>query len=280
MRLVVLGAGGLLGRHIVLEAARAGLDVAGFTRAQCDISDAAAVRAGVAGAQAVINCAAFTNVDGAEADEDGAYRANALGAEHAARAAAAAGARLVHVSTDFVFDGAQPQPYDEFATPNPQSIYARSKRAGEILAERALAELFLVRVQGLYGRGGANFSSKLRQLVLEQKPLKLDGERRVQPTWARAAALQILKLAATEAYGTYHVSCKGETTWAAFTARLAERLAQPARWTVVATNDLKAPAARPPNCLFQQRMLALRGLDIMPSWEAAQDSYLEEEQGS
>jgi dTDP-4-dehydrorhamnose reductase len=280
VRLVVLGAGGLLGRHIVLEAARVGLDVAGFTRAQCDITDSAVVHARVAGAEAVIHCAAFTNVDGAEADEDGAYRANALGAEYAARAAAATGARLVHVSTDFVFDGAQPLPYDEFATPNPQSVYARSKRAGEILAERALAELFLVRVQGLYGRGGANFSSKLRQLVLEQKPLKLDGERRVQPTWARAAALQILKLAAGDAYGTYHVSCKGETTWAGFTERLAARLAQPARWTVVGTAELKAPAARPPNCLFQQRMLALRGLDLMPTWEAAQDSYLEEEQAS
>jgi dTDP-4-dehydrorhamnose reductase len=280
MRLVVLGAGGLLGRHIVLEAARAGLDVAGFTRAQCDITDATVVRARVTGADVVINCAAFTNVDAAEADEDGAYRANALGAEHAARAAAAARARLVHVSTDFVFDGAQPMPYDEFATPNPQSTYARSKRAGELLVERALAELFLVRVQGLYGRGGANFSSKLRQLVIDQKQLRLDGDRRVQPTWARAAALQILRLAASDAFGTYHVSCKGETTWAGFTKRLAERLALPTRWTVVGTAELQAPAARPPNCLFQQRMLALRGLDIMPSWEAAQDSYLEEEQGS
>jgi dTDP-4-dehydrorhamnose reductase len=280
VRLVVLGAGGLLGRHIVLEAARAGLDVSGFTRAQCDIGDAGLVRARVTGADAVINCAAFTNVDGAEADEDGAYRANALGAEHVARAAAAARARLVHVSTDFVFDGLQSEPYDEFATPNPLSKYGRSKRAGEILAERALDELFVVRVQGLYGRGGANFSSKLRQLVIDQKALKLDGERRVQPTWARAAALQILRLAGSDAYGTYHVSCKGETTWAGFTQRLAERLALPQPWTVVGTDELKAPAGRPANCLFQQRMLALRGLDIMPSWEAAQDSYLDEEQGS
>ncbi len=141
------------------------------------------------------------------------------------------------------------------------------------------AELFLVRVQGLYGAGGANFSSKLRQLVLDGKPLKLDGERRVQPTWARAAARQIVALAATDAYGVYHVSCKGETTWAGFTARLAERLRQPPRWQVVRSDELAAPARRPPNCLFRHRMLALHGVDRMPSWEVAQDDYLAEEAG-
>ena len=275
MKTVVLGAGGLLGRHVVAELG--GAEVVALPRAACDIADAAAVRERIAGADLVINCAAFTNVDGAEKDEEGAWRGNALGAENVARAAAAQGARLVHVSTDFVFDGAQPEPYDEFARPNPQSIYARSKFAGEELARAATRELFVVRVQGLYGAGGANFSSKLRQLVLDKKPLKLDGERRVQPTWARAAARQILALAGTDAYGTYHVSCKGEATWAAFAARLAERLGVTPRWKVVRSDELGAPAKRPPNCLFRHRMLELRGLDRMPSWEQAQDDYLAEE---
>jgi len=278
MRIVVLGAGGLLGRHVFAEIQRAdGVEVVGLTRTQCDIGDAEIVRARTVGARVIVNCAAFTNVDGAERDEDGAYRANALGAENVARAAAAQRATLVHVSTDFVCDGAQSEPYDEFARPNPLSIYARSKWAGEELAQKRCAELFLVRVQGLYGAGGANFSSKLRQLVLDGKPLKLDGERRVQPTWARAAARQILALAATDAYGTYHVSCKGETTWAGFTARLAERLGQAPRWQVVRSAALGAPAQRPPNCLFRHRMLTLHGLDRMPTWEEAQDEYLAEE---
>jgi dTDP-4-dehydrorhamnose reductase len=275
MTVVVLGAGGLLGRTVVEELSSA--RVVALPRAACDVGDAADVLAKTADAQLVINCAAFTNVDGAESDAAGAWRANALGAENVARAAAAHGSKLVHVSTDFVFDGAQAQPYDEFARPNPQSIYARSKFAGEELARAAHRALFVVRVQGLYGAGGGNFSSKLRQLVRDGKPLKLDGERRVQPTWARAAARQIIALVATDAFGTYHVSCKGETTWAGFAERLARRLGVEPRWQVVRSDELAAPARRPPNCLFEHRMLALRGLDRLPTWEEAQDQYLAEE---
>ena len=278
MKVVVLGAGGLLGRHVVEELVDSrAAEVAGFSHAQCDIADSAAVHACAVGCDVLINCAAFTNVDGAETDEDGAYRANALGAENVARAAAVAGAKLVHISTDFVFDGAQLEPYDEFARPNPQSVYARSKWAGEELVQRRCAELFLLRVQGLYGNSGANFSSKLRRLVLDQKPLMLDGERLVQPTWARAAARQILALLTTDAYGIYHVSCKGETTWAGFATRLAARLGQPRRWKVVRSDELNVPARRPPNCRFRHRMLALHDIDRMPTWEAAQDEYLAEE---
>jgi dTDP-4-dehydrorhamnose reductase len=134
-----------------------------------------------------------------------------------------------------------------------------------------------VRVQGLYGAGGRNFSSRLRQLIRDGKPLKLDGERLVQPTWARAAARQIVRLAATDAYGTYHVSCKGAATWAEFARHIADRLQRPRAWEEVATATLAAPAARPPNCLFQHRMLALRGLDVLPDWRAALDEYLAEE---
>jgi dTDP-4-dehydrorhamnose reductase len=202
-----------------------------------------------------------------------------LGAENAARAAEQHGAALVHVSTDFVFDGHKPAPYDELDRPAPQSIYARSKWAGEelVLARRGCA--FLVRVQGLYGRGGRNFSSRLRELIAARAPLRLDCERRVQPTWARAAARQMVALAETDQYGIYHVSCKGAATWAEFARRVAERLGVAPYWQEVPTEALRAPAARPPNCLFHHRLLALRGLDRMPEWSVALDEYLREEEG-
>jgi dTDP-4-dehydrorhamnose reductase len=276
MSVVVLGSGGLLGRHVVEEL---GSGVRAFARAQCDITSEAEVRACVAGAELVINCAGFTNVDGAEHDPDGAHRVNVDGTRNVAAAVEAAGARLVHVSTDFVFDGAQAEPYDESARANPQSVYATSKWLGEEAARQTLDRLFVVRVQGLYGRGGANFSSKLLPLIRDGKALKLDGERRVQPTWARAAARQIVKLARSDAFGTYHVSCSGETTWAGFAARLAERIGAAPNWKVIKSDELAAPAKRPPNCLFEHRGLARLGFS-MPTWQQAQDEYLAEDRAT
>jgi dTDP-4-dehydrorhamnose reductase len=275
MKVAVLGAGGLLGRHVVEELA--GHEVLALDRRACDVVDLGAVCERTAGAQLIVNCAAFTHVDGAESNEEDAYRANALGAENAARAALRHGAKLLHVSTDFVFDGAQAAPYDEFDRPNPLSVYARSKWAGEELVLRSGARLFLSRVQGIYGAGGWSFSSRLRELIRAGKPLKLDRERRVQPTWARTAARQLVRIAATDAYGIYHVSCKGATTWAELAARMAARLGVPRCWEEVPTAALQSPAARPPNCLFRHRMLALRGVDVMPDWTVALDEYLAEE---
>jgi dTDP-4-dehydrorhamnose reductase len=275
VKVVVLGAGGLLGRHLVEELR--GHEVSGLAREACDVTDAAAVARALVGAEAVVNCAAFTDVDGAERAEEAAYRLNAYGAVVVARAARAAGAFLVHVSTDFVFDGTQAEPYDEFDAPRPLSIYARSKWAGEELVRAAGGAHALVRVQGLYGAGGRNFSSKLRALVLAQKRLKLDAERRVQPTWARSAARLIVPITTGKRSGIFHVSCAGETTWAGFANRLAARLSRPPNWDEVSTAALGSAAARPPNCLFKHRMLALEGLPPPERWEAAQDEYLAEE---
>lgn len=273
MSVVVLGAGGLLGRHVMAEL---GGTARGFARAQCDITRADDVRQAVGDAALVINCAGFTNVDGAETDQAGAHSINVDGTRNVALAAKAAGARLVHISTDFVFDGAQAEPYDESARPNPQSVYARTKWLGEEAAGETHAQLFLVRVQGLYGTSGGNFSSKLLPFIRDGKALKLDGERRVQPTWARAAARMIVQLSRGDAYGTYHVSCAGETTWAGFAARLAERIGAAPNWKVIRSDELAAPARRPPNCLFAHAGLARLGL-AMPAWQAAQDEYLAEE---
>jgi dTDP-4-dehydrorhamnose reductase len=272
--MVVLGAGGLLGRHVVAEL---GAGARAIDRATCDITNQAQVIDAARGARLIVNCAAFTDVDGAERDEARAHEINAVGAEIVARAAREHGAKLVHISTDFVFDGAQAEPYDEQATPRPLSAYARTKLAGEERVRAVGGALFLVRVQGLYGAGGRNFSSKLRDLLLLRKTLKLDCERRVQPTWARAAARQIAVLARSERFGIYHVSCRGETTWAGFTRVLAERLGLAPTWQEVPTAALAAPAARPPNCTFAHRRLAEEGFQPMPDWQSALDEYLKEQ---
>lgn len=274
MKIVVLGAGGLLGRAVVRELEGGADEIAALPRAACDIADRGAVAAALSGAALVINAAAYTDVDGAETDEDAAYRANALGPEVVAREAERRGIALVHVSTDFVFDGAQDRPYDELDTPAPIGVYGRSKWAGEELAKAACRRLFLVRVQALYGEGGRNFASKIPALLLQNKPFRVDREREAQPTRVRTAARKIVAIARGEAFGTYHVSSRGRTTWAGFASFVADALGVAPSFEAVPTRDLATKATRPPRALFSHRLLELRGLGAMPSWEEDARDYL------
>lgn len=273
MTVAVLGAAGILGRSVVKEL---GEKARPLTRFECDVSSAEQVKEAIEGATLVVNCAAWTDVNGAETNEDAAFRANAVGAENAAKAARARGIPLVHVSTGFVFDGTQERPYDKFDPPNPTSVYARSKWAGEVLATRAWDRVFVVRLQYLYGTGGRNFLSSLRRRMLAKEPLKLDASKRAQPTWSGAAARQILALAETDAYGVYHATCAGQTTWAEFGRAMATALGVVPYWDEVTADAVGHTASRPKNDLLSRRMLGLRGLDRMPDWSAALLEYLEE----
>lgn len=274
MRIVILGAGGLLGRHLAAEL-RGGTDeVVALPRAECDIAVYDAVLEATRGADRVVNAAAYTDVDGAEGDETAAYRANALGTENVARAAERHGIPLLHVSTDFVFDGEKKTPYDELDAPAPRGIYARSKWAGEELAKAACTRLFLVRVQALYGDGGRNFASRIRALLLENKRFTVDAEREAQPTWVRTAAQRLLTIVRSDAYGTYHVSTRGSTTWAGFAARIAATLGADPAFTPVPTAALATKARRPERSLFHHRMLELRGMGAMPAWEDDLAAYM------
>lgn len=271
--LVVLGAGGLLGRHILRHAPHA----VGLDRVRCDVTDRADVERALERASAVINCAAFTNVDRAETETAAAFAANARGAEHVGQLAMQLGIPALHVSTDFVFDGAKSTPYTEADAPNPLSAYGRSKHEGEVrfLVANPLGKV--VRVQGLYGVGGGNFASKLPDLLAAGKPLRLDDERKVQPTWAGSAALQLLALLEDERGGRggiFHVSCSGQATWAGFARRMIEKLGVAQTFTEVPSSALEAPAARPPNCLFAHDELHRAGLWQMPTWQDAQDAFL------
>jgi len=275
VKVIVLGARGLLGRHLVDELAPRHA-VRALGREECDITDRAAVDAALAGADAVVSCAAFTNVDAAEREPERAFAANVVGSEHVARAARAAGLRALLVSTDFVFDGKSDRPYPEEAVGRPLSVYGRTKWEGEERARAVGGELLVVRVQGLYGPGGTNFASRLPALLAAGRHLRLDGERRVQPTWVRAAARQVARLLEAAPPGTYHVACDGETTWAAFTRALAARLGLPLDAEEVSSAALNAAAARPPYCLLARARSIALGLDVMPTWEAGLDEAVAE----
>lgn len=273
-KVAVLGAGGLLGRHLVELLERSGRPVAAFDRKACDVSDRSHVERALAEAGAVINCAAFTNVDRAETETAAAFNANGVGAELVGAVASARKLRAIHISTDFVFDGKKATPYDERDQPAPLSAYGKSKLEGEQRFAAACPGGAIVRVQGLYGRGGGNFASKLPELLSANKALKLDNQRKVQPTWAGNAAAQLLAILDSDVRGIVHVSSSGAATWADFTRRLRDRMGLTLAFEEVPSDALSAPAARPPNCLFDHRVLRAKDLYAMPTWEDGQDQFL------
>ncbi|HET6146758.1 MAG TPA: dTDP-4-dehydrorhamnose reductase [Polyangia bacterium] len=281
MRAIVFGARGTLGQALVAALPRAGYQLAAaLDRASCDICDPGAVRAAFErfAPDVAFNAAAYTDVDGAEAEPDRAYAANAIAPETLARAADAAGAALVHYSTDFVYDGERERSYDEFDPPSPQGLYARSKVAGEVLAAAATQRLFVVRVGCLYGRGGRNFPSTILRRLKAGEVVRADRDRLGSPTWVAEVAQVSAALARTPWFGLYHCTSAGETSWAAFAHFLAGELGLPdSRIDALPTSALPMKAPRPRRAILDNRMLRLRGLDTMSSWQEAARGFMKSE---
>jgi dTDP-4-dehydrorhamnose reductase len=216
-RWLVTGAGGMLGCDMVDLLAARGEDFTPLARADLDITDPAAVARAVSAAKpdVVVNCAAWTAVDAAEAHQDEALAINSHGAAYLAAACADAGAVLVHPSTDYVFDGAATAPYDERAIPAPRTAYGRTKLAGELAVRAALPEsCYLLRTAWLYGAHGRNFVHTMLRLARAGTSPAVVDDQRGQPTWTRDVAAAIHRLITADApAGVYHATSSGETTW-------------------------------------------------------------------
>lgn len=283
MKAVVLGAKGTLGQALTayLPTEPGGAwQVTALGRADCDVTDPAAVARALDGLRpdVVFNPSAYTNVDKAEDERDAAYRANALAPEILARAAARIGAKLVHYSTDFVFDGELERPYDEFDPPSPQGIYARSKLAGEHLCAAASERVFVVRVGCLYGHGGKNFPSTILRRLKSGETVRADHERLGTPTWVMDVARVSAALAQTDAYGLYHCTSEGETSWSSYAAFLAGELGLPgSRVEALPTASLPMKAPRPRRAILDNLMLRLRGFAPMPDWRTAARAFMDDE---
>ena len=215
MRLLVTGAAGMLGRDVVAAAGDAGHEALALARADLDITDAAAVRAAVLAAQpdAVINCAATTDVDGAETAEDQATAVNGAGAGHLAAAAAEAGALLVHVSSDYLFDGTATEPYTENAPVAPLGAYGRSKLAGEHAIAATDARSAIVRTSWLFGPHGKNFVDTMRRLGAEREEIAVVDDQVGCPTYTGHLAPALVEIAERGPTGVMNVAGAGSCSW-------------------------------------------------------------------
>jgi dTDP-4-dehydrorhamnose reductase len=277
MKLLVTGAGGMLGRDLVTAAAgRPGVHVTGRDRAALDITDPAAVADAVAAHDLVVNAAAWTDVDAAETAEAAATRINGEAVEVLARACAAAGTRLIHVSTDYVFPGNAAHPYREDAPTSPVNAYGRSKLAGETAVRGHLPDHgYVVRTAWLYGEHGRNFAATMLRLAQQRETVDVVDDQRGQPTWSWELAGALLELAAaacagTVAAGVYHATAAGETTWFGFArAVFAAAGLDPARVRPVGTAAFPRPAPRPHYSVLGHDAWAAAGLTPLAAWDAA-----------
>lgn len=262
----------MLGQDLVTLLRRDGARVTGLARRDLDVTDATAVRDAFARARpdVVVNCAAWTAVDEAETHEAEALAVNGRGPANLAAACASFGARLVQVSTDYVFDGTARQPYPEDAVPAPLTAYGRTKLAGE---EAVLGQLgdagHVVRTAWLYGASGPNFVRTMIRLERLRPDVSVVDDQYGQPTWTIDVASQIVALIQSEAApGAYHATSSGQTTWCGL-AREVFRLigADPGRVRPMTSDMLNRPAPRPGYSVLGHKRWAAAGLAPIGDWQ-------------
>jgi dTDP-4-dehydrorhamnose reductase len=272
MRLLVTGAGGMLGQDVIRAARAAGHDPVGVDRWALDVVDRDRVRRALAAASpdAVINCAAWTDVDGAESSPAEAFAVNAAGAGHVAQGAAAAGALTVHVSTDYVFDGTRDEPYVESHSTRPLSVYGRSKLEGEQAVEQAAPEHVIVRSAWLFGAGGPNFVETMLRLAGERGSVAVVTDQVGCPTWTAHLAAALVELAGSDRRGVLHVAGAGACSWHEFAEEIFVQAGVPCRVERITTAEMGRPAARPANGALRSE----RGAPELPSWREGLAGYL------
>jgi dTDP-4-dehydrorhamnose reductase len=275
VRVLVTGAGGMLGRDVVRACELRGHRVLGLTHAELDVDDGPAVDAAVARVRpgAVVNCAAWTDVDGAEQHETDALRINSEAAGVVAAAAASVGATVVYPSSDYVFDGNKAVPYVESDLTAPLSSYGRSKLAGETSTQVANERHMIVRSSWLYGVGGRNFVETMLAIGADQPEVLVVSDQIGCPTYTAHLAASIAELIEGEAFGIHHVAGGGSCSWYDFAQEIFDQSGTDCRVMAATTEMLARSATRPAYSVLGSERSDARAL---PSWKQGLAAYLAE----
>jgi dTDP-4-dehydrorhamnose reductase len=280
LRILVTGAAGQVGSEVAAHLPSH--EVVALDRAGCDLADRHSVEQAVSAARpaAVVNCAAWTDVDGCEADPERAMLVNALGVRHLAVACARVGAHLVHISTDYVFPGDKDGPYDEWDEPGPRSVYGRSKLGGEREIARHAGSWAIARTSWVFGRRGRNFVDSIVGRAREGAPLRVVDDQRGCPTYAPDLAGALVRLAVERRPGMYHVTNAGACTWHDLAAAAVELAGlDPSVVGVTTTAELGRPAPRPANSVLSGSAWAAAGLAPLRPWREALAEKMSEAAG-
>ena len=275
MLTLITGAGGMLGHDLVR---RFPAGTVALPSAILDVTDFTAVRAALRKHKpdVVVHAAAYTDVDGCERDSERAFRVNALGARNVAQAAEESGAAVLHVSTDYVFDGFKADAYREFDATGPLSVYGSSKLAGEELVRAVNHRHYIVRTAWLFGRHGKNFVDMIVRLGKESEEVRIVDDQRGSPTYTAHLAAGIAEIVEKGRYGVYHVTNSGCCSRFEFAREILRLSGGRARLVAIRTDEYPVPARRPANSTLDNMVMRLEGMKPMAPWQEALAEYLQE----
>lgn len=281
-RALVTGGGGQLGSDLAEQLSAIGVEVRAPSHAELDVTDDAGVERAFRELrpELVVNCAAFHNLDVCEREEDRSFEVNARAVKRLAERSAATGARLVHLSTNYVFDGAAAEPYGEHDVPSPRSVYAISKLAGEHAALAYAQDVLVVRGAGLYGLNGSaskggNFVTRTTARAREQGELKMVSDQRLSPTFTADLAAALIEAVEADATGLLHLTASGACSWLEFTEAIVAIAGLDVAIEAVPTTTPPGGVERPLNGVLARPAADALGLTPLRDWRAALEDYMQ-----
>ncbi len=278
MKVLVTGVGGQLGFDVMRELARRGVEALGADRAEFDITDAGATRKFITdyAPDAVIHCSAYTAVDKAEDEAEACRAVNADGPANIARVCRDIGAKMVYISTDYVFPGNGETFYEPGDPTGPRNVYGQTKLEGEEAVQAIWPNHFIVRISWVFGKNGNNFIKTMLRLGREREALSVVADQWGSPTYTKDLAPLLCDMIETERYGVYHATNEGVTNWADFAKEIFKEAGISCKVHPVSTEEYPTKAARPKNSRLSKTCLEEAGFAKLPTWQDALRRYLEE----
>ncbi len=276
MKIIVTGSKGQLGTDIVSELLKNGIEPIGADLPELDITDSDAVESFISqsGADAVIHCAAFTNVDVAETEKELCRRVNVDGTLNIARSCTLHGIKMLYVSTDYVFSGEGDMPFETDSSAMPCNYYGETKLAGEKAVVENCEKYFIVRISWVFGENGKNFVKTMLRLSKERDEITVVNDQIGSPTYTKDLSKLLCRMIVTEKYGIYHATNEGFCSWAEYASKIMELSGAETKIIPVPGSEYKSVAKRPQNSRLSKRSLDDNGFDRLPHWQDALERFL------
>lgn len=272
---ILLGSGGMLGSDVKAELEAQNINYKAYDYPEVDVTNIDTLRDVITSdVDVVINCTAYTAVDQAESDVERCRGINAIGPKNIATLCKEADAKLVHISTDFVFDGDKEGCYYEDDKPNPISVYGVTKQEGDEFVQEIMDKYFILRTAYLFGINGNNFIETMIKLS-DKELLTVINDQKGSPTHSKDLAKAIIAVSKTDDYGIYHATSEGEATWYEFAKYVFEKMNLDVNLQPCSTEEYPTPAKRPHNSVLENTHFKENGVFTFPDWHVAVDEYLE-----